>query len=112
MAGFLLLHLSVAAGGVGCEMKSDSDQAGPASQVTMAGMMTGENTRPSDESAPGRTPGVPDQCSASVPCALAVLPGVGMRYFNADISSAEPGRSVSFSLDSRSVAPEPPPPRA
>ncbi len=111
MAGFLLLHLTVASALAGCDMKSDVNQAGPISQ-SMAGMTAAEMPRPSDESAPHQSPSVPDLCSASVPCALAVVPSDGMRYFNAGLSSTEHSRSVASSPASRSVAPEPPPPRA
>lgn len=110
MAGFLLLHLTVASGVAGCDMKSDQNDVGLRSQG-MAGMMATDNSRPSDESAPGRSQSVPE-CSASVACALAVLPSVVMRYASADLPITEHTRFVAFSPDSRSVAPEPPPPRA
>lgn len=117
LAGLFFLNLTTAVAGTECVAQSPSGDAGEAMAASMPGMAreeapptnsgsTGQGQLPSDG------PRVPDDCSTSVSCSLAVLPSAAEQRIGVD--APKTGRTLVSLLvpQSRSVTPEPPPPRA
>ena len=115
LGGLFCLNLTTTVVGAECVAQSRGDAGG--AMASMPGMARDE-AQPTNSGSTGQGqlptdgPRVPDECSTLVICSLAVLPSASEQRIGVDAPKDGPTLASLLVPQSRSVRPEPPPPRA